>query len=287
VNDTILEAVLRRDRAVVAMALAVVTVLAWGYVLWLAADMAMPPAVAPSSSGGGMSGMDMGGGSKDMAGTDMGAAVAGVRPWAAVDFAFLLTMWAVMMVGMMTPSVAPMVLLYARVGRSAREGGQPIASTGWFFAGYLLVWIAFSIAATCVQGLLAGLALLTPMMATTSVILGSLILIAAGLYQWTPLKEVCLRQCQAPVAFLASHGGFRSDPRGALRVGIKHGTYCLGCCWALMALLFVGGVMNLLWIAGIATLILLEKTVPTGQLIPRISGALMLAAGVWLIVGAF
>jgi predicted metal-binding membrane protein len=123
-------------------------------------------------------------------------------------------------------------------------------------------------------------------MATNSTVLGGLVLIAAGLYQWTPMKGVCLQQCQAPIAFLASHGGFRSDPLGALRFGIVHGAYCLGCCWALMALLFVGGVMNVLWIAGIAILILLEKTVPTGQLIPRISGTLMAAIGVWLLVQA-
>jgi predicted metal-binding membrane protein len=123
-------------------------------------------------------------------------------------------------------------------------------------------------------------------MAADSAILGGLVLIAAGLYQWTPMKGVCLRQCQAPIAFLVSHGGFRSAPLGALRLGIDHGAYCLGCCWALMALLFVGGVMNVLWIAGIAILVLLEKTVPTGQLIPRISGMLMAAAGAWLILGA-
>jgi predicted metal-binding membrane protein len=144
----------------------------------------------------------------------------------------------------------------------------------------------FSIVATAAQWLLARLALLDPSMATNSAILGGLVLIAAGLYQWTPMKGVCLRQCQAPIAFLASHGGFRSAPLGALRLGIDHGAYCLGCCWALMALLFVGGVMNVLWIAGIAILVLLEKTVPTGQLIPRVSGALMAATGAWLILGA-
>jgi predicted metal-binding membrane protein len=293
VSDTALEAVLRRDRAVVATALAVVAVLAWAYVLWLA--MAMPTPPLPSAAvgemsrmnmGGDMSGMNMGGDSSGMATMDMGAAVApGFRPWAPADFAFIFTMWAVMMVGMMTPSVAPMVLLYAGVGRKARANSRPFASAGWFFGGYLLVWIVFSIAATGAQWLLTGLALLTAMMATTNVILGGIVLIAAGLYQWTPMKEVCLRQCQAPIAFLASHGGFRSDPIGALRLGFEHGLYCLGCCWALMALLFVGGVMNVLWIAGIATLILLEKTVPTARLIPRISGALLAAAGAWLLAG--
>ncbi|UVK44715.1 DUF2182 domain-containing protein [Mesorhizobium sp. AR07] len=284
-SDTALEAVLRRDRTVVTAALVIIAVLAWAYVLWLAADMAMQDAATPSAAGGDMGGMDMSG--TDMGGMDMGAVVApGFRAWAPADFAFIFAMWAVMMVGMMTPSVAPMVLLYAGVGRKARAGGRPIASTAWFFTGYLLVWVAFSVAATGAQWLLASLTLLSPMMATNSTVLGGLVLIAAGLYQWTPMKGVCLRQCQAPIAFLASHGGFRSDPLGALRFGIVHGAYCLGCCWALMVLLFVGGVMNVLWIAGIAILILLEKTVPTGQLIPRISGALMAAIGAWLVVQA-
>jgi predicted metal-binding membrane protein len=274
-SDSALEAVLRRDRTVVTVALVLIAVLAWAYVLWLAADM-----TAPGAAAGDMAGMDMGG-------MDMGAtATPGFRAWAPADFAFIFAMWAVMMVGMMTPSVAPMLLLYAGVGRQARARGRPIASTAWFFNGYLLVWVAFSVVATGAQWLLAGLTLLSPTMATNSRILAGLVLIAAGLYQWTPLKAVCLRQCQAPIAFLASHGGFRSDPLGALRFGVEHGAYCLGCCWALMALLFVGGVMNVLWIAGIAILILLEKTVPTGQLIPRISGVLMAGAGLWLLVGA-
>ncbi|MER8571988.1 DUF2182 domain-containing protein [Mesorhizobium sp. M1338] len=282
-TDTALEAVLRRDRAVVTAALVVIAVLAWAYVLWLAAHMVMPGSPLPDSAGSDMAGVDM----SNMGGMDMGATVApGFRAWASADFAFIFTMWAVMMVGMMTPSVAPMLLLYAGVARKARADGRPIASTGWFFAGYLAVWVVFSIVATGAQWLLARLALLDPSMATDSAILGGLVLIAAGLYQWTPMKGVCLRQCQAPIAFLASHGGFRSTPLGALRLGVDHGAYCLGCCWALMALLFVGGVMNVLWIAGIAILVLLEKTVPTGQLIPRVSGALMAAIGTWLVFRA-
>jgi predicted metal-binding membrane protein len=290
-GDTALEAVLRRDRAVVMAALVVIAVLAWAYVLWLAADMVIPGSPLPDSGGGDMAGMDMSnmdGSNMGMAGMDMGAAVApGFRAWALADFAFTFTMWAVMMVGMMTPSVAPMLLLYAGVGRKARADGRLIASTGWFFAGYLAVWVVFSLVATGAQWLLARLALLDPSMAAGSAVLGGLVLIAAGLYQWTPMKGVCLRQCQAPIAFLAGHGGFRSAPLGALRLGIDHGAYCLGCCWALMALLFVGGVMNVLWIAGIAILVLLEKTVPTGQLIPRVSGALMAAIGTWIVFQAF
>jgi predicted metal-binding membrane protein len=283
-SDTPLEAVLRRDRAVVTASLVVIAAVAWIYVLWLAADMAMP-GMAPVASGGDMAGMDMSGTGMGSAG--MGAEVApGFRVWETADFAFIFAMWAVMMVGMMTPSVAPMLLLYAGVGRRAEASGRPIASTAWFFAGYLLVWVIFSMVATGAQWLLTGLALLSPSMAANSAVLGGVVLIAAGLYQWTPMKSVCLSQCQAPIAFLSSHGGFRTAPLGALRLGMEHGAYCLGCCWALMALLFVGGVMNVLWIAGIAVLVLVEKTVPTGRLVPRVSGALLMAAGGWLVSGA-
>ena len=124
------------------------------------------------------------------------------------------------------------------------------------------------------------------MMASTSAAFGGIVLIAAGVYQWSPLKGSCLQACQAPFSFLQAHGGFRAEPIGALSLGITHGAYCLGCCVALMALLFVGGIMNLLWIAGLMMLILLEKLVPSGQLVSRVSGALFGAAGIWLLVGA-
>jgi len=270
--DAGLATLLRRDRLAVAAALIVVTLLAWAYLLWLSAQMAADGMTAMAD----MPGMDM----SAMA----GAMAPSIRAWAPADFAFMFAMWAVMMVGMMTPSVAPMLLLYAGVGRKAAESGTPFASTGWFFAGYLAVWTAFSALATLAQWALTALALLTPMMATSSATLGGIVLITAGLYQWTPLKETCLRSCQAPLAFLMAHGGFRDQPLGALRLGIAHGGYCLGCCFALMALLFVGGIMNVLWIAGLTILILLEKIVPAGLLIPRISGALIGAAGIWLLV---
>jgi predicted metal-binding membrane protein len=295
--DTALTLLLKRDRIVVAAALAVVTLLAWAYVLWLSAHMAMPmdvPATeTPAAASDGMAGMDMGTGASSgdgMAGMDMSGAsdplATAFRAWAPADFAFMFVMWSVMMVGMMTPSVAPMVLLYAAAGRKAAEGGAQLASTGWFFAGYLAVWIFFSALATFAQWALTSLALLTPMMATGSAVLGGILLVAVGLYQWTPLKAGCLRECQTPLGFLMRHGGFRAGPLGAARLGIAHGWYCLGCCFALMALLFVGGIMNLLWIAGLMILILLEKLVPAARLIPRISGAVAAAAGVWLIVGA-
>ncbi len=253
-GDTAFTQLLKRDRVVVAAALAVLTLLAWAYVLWLSARMGMPmesPAAAPAD---GMAGMDMAGAS--------GALEPAFRAWAPADFAFMFAMWSVMMVGMMTPSVAPMVLLYAGAGRKAAESGAPLASTGWFFAGYLAVWIGFSGLATLAQWALTSFLLLTPMMATANAVLGGIVLVAVGLYQWTPLKDTCLRACQSPLGFLMKHGGFRAEPLGAVRLGMAHGAYCLGCCFALMALLFVGGIMNVLWIAGLTILILSRKDRP-------------------------
>jgi predicted metal-binding membrane protein len=255
--DGTLEAVLRRDRLIVAIALGVIAALAWAYVLWLAADMDM-------------GGMNMSGFRMIPAGIGMMAPAA--APWSAVEFAFVFVMWAVMMVGMMAPSAAPMILMYARVGRQGGIAGKPIAATGWFAAGYFLAWAGFSLAATLVEWLLQRKALLDARMASGSVLLGAIVLIAAGIYQWTPLKNACLAQCQSPFRFLMSHGGFRSNVAGCLRLGFLHGIYCVGCCWILMALLFVVGVMNVLWIALLALLVLLEKLTPWGRWVARIAG---------------
>ena len=275
--DNALAELVKRDRVVVVASLVVLTLLAWAYVVWLSADMAMPENHSGAASSDGMAGMDMSGAGDALAPS--------FRSWAPADFAFMFAMWSVMMVGMMTPSVAPMVLLYTSVGRKAAEGGAPFAATGWFFAGYIAAWIGFSAFATLAQRALTALALLTPMLATASAVVGGALLVAVGIYQWTPLKDTCLRSCQAPLGFLTAHGGFRRDVLGAFRLGAAHGAYCLGCCFALMALLFVGGIMNLLWIAGLTILILFEKIVP-GRLISRISGALIGAAGIWLLAGA-
>ena len=228
-SGSVLEAVLRRDRAIIIAALSVLTVLAWTDLVWLANDMAM-------------GGMDMTGFRMIPAG--QGLMMPASEPWKPIEFGYMFAMWAVMMIGMMTPSVAPMILIYARVGRQARMDGKPFAATAWFAGGYLLAWTAFSLAATSAQWALERATLLTPMMVSASNILGGVVLIVAGLYQWTPLKEACLSHCQAPLTFILGHGGFRSDPTGALTLGLRHGLYCIGCCWALMALLFVGGVMN-------------------------------------------
>jgi predicted metal-binding membrane protein len=263
-TDSALEAVLRRDRLLVAGALSVTAALAWGYVLWLAADMDM-------------GGMDMTGFRMIPAG--LGLMAPASAPWGVIEFAFVFAMWTVMMIGMMAPSVAPMILMYARVGRQGNVKGKPLVATGWFAAGYFLTWIGFSLAATLVQWMIERAALLDSRMASASNVLGGIVLIAAGVYQWSPLKDVCLAQCQSPIGFLMRYGGFRGDLPGCLLMGLRHGAYCIGCCCVLMALLFVGGVMNVLWIALLAVLVLLEKLAPFGRWIARAAGVACVAAG--------
>ncbi len=269
-TKAMLEIILRRDRIIVAAALAALTALAWTYVLWLAADMDM--------------------GRMEMTGFRMVPAGIGIMapalaPWQATEFVYVFAMWAVMMVGMMTPSAAPMILIYALVGRQASAQGKPFAATGWFATGYLLTWVGFALVATVAQWALERTALLDPKMASASQVFGGIVLVAAGVYQWTPLKDICLAQCQSPLLFIQRQGGFHRDPLGSLRLGLRHGAYCIGCCWVLMALLFVGGVMNVLWIATISAFVLIEKIVPVGRLISRIAGAGFVAAGTWLVVG--
>ena len=201
-----------------------------------------------------------------------------LQPWSGAEFVFMFLMWAVMMVAMMLPSATPMVLRYAWIGRAAAFDAEPFGLTGWFAAGYLLVWFGFAFAATDAQWALERAALLTPM-ASTSNVVGGILLIVAGLYQWSRFKDICLAHCQDTPLFLQSHGGFRRTILGALKLGVWHGAYCVGCCWALMSLLFVSGVMNVLWMAAIAMLVLVEKTVG-GHLVSR-------AVGIGLIVGGW
>src|SRR6185312_7200550 len=199
-----------------------------------------------------MEGMNMSG--LRMVPAGMGIMTPTAAPWSTVEIALVFVMWAVLMVGMMAPSAAPMILMYARAGRQGKISGKPLAATGWFAAGYFLAWAAFSLAATVVQWALERQALLNTRMASANIVLGAVVLIAAGIYQWMPIKNACLAQCQTPFRFLMSHGGFRSSVRGCLQLGFVHGIYCVGCCWVLMALLFVVGVTNVLWIALLALL---------------------------------
>lgn len=262
-----LELTLRRDRAIVITTVIALAALAWVYVLWIA-DM------------GGMEMPDM---RMFRAGTQI-LMMPAEAPWTRLEFVVVFAMWSVMMVGMMLPSAAPMLLIYARVGRQASERQTPFAATGWFALGYGLVWTGFALIAATAQWGLDRLALITPQMAFAGAATRGVVLMAAGLYQWTPLKDVCLAQCQSPLAFIQRHGGFRRDVAGAVLMGLRHGAYCVGCCWTLMALLFVVGVMNVLWIAGLAMLVLIEKVLPVGPWFARSAGAALVAAGLWTLL---
>jgi predicted metal-binding membrane protein len=261
-DDTVLEAVLRRDRQVVVAALVAVIALAW---LWILLG-----------AGTGMSAMDMirGPGADGMAGM-MAPAV-----WTLGYAGIMFTMWWVMMAAMMLPSAAPILLLFARINRKEKSAGRPFIPTGIFTAGYLVAWGGFSALATGLQWALEQLGLLSPMMATTSYWLGGAILLAAGAWQLTPIKGICLRHCRSPMGFLVQ--SWRPGRGGAFRMGLEHGSYCLGCCWFLMGLLFFGGIMNLFWVIGLAVFVLLEKTVPMGSWIARIAGVGAAAWGVLL-----
>jgi predicted metal-binding membrane protein len=246
-----------RDRLAVSGGLVGITVAAWVYVVVTAHRMV-------TASGG-------------MNGDSMADAMTGVKPWTATEFGLTFAMWALMMVAMMVPTAAPMTLMYAAVARKAAAQHNPMAPTFVFVAGYITMWAIFSLVATVAQRALDQAALLSPMMVSASARLGAAILIAAGLYQLTPLKNACLKNCRAPAHFMSRY--WRAGNLGAFRMGLRLGEYCVGCCWILMALLFVGGVMNLLWIAAIAIFVLLEKTIPFGDVSGRVAGAAMILFG--------
>jgi predicted metal-binding membrane protein len=247
----------RRDRWVVWLALLGVTAIAWLYLLMLRADMT------------------------DVAMDEM-PGMAMVAPWTPAVFVLNFAMWWVMMLGMMLPSAAPMLLTFSTLNRSKRARGQGFVPTAVFLLGYLIVWGFFSLGATVAQGALERVALLSPMLAATSTVLGGGLLVLAGVYQFTPWKGACLRKCRSPFAFVVNH--WRDGWGGALRMGVEHGAYCLGCCWALMAVLFVVGVMNLLWVAGIAGFVFAEKLLPGGVWIGRVGGGAMVGVGIFLLV---
>jgi predicted metal-binding membrane protein len=256
ISPTPLEILLRRDRWLVGAALAVVIVLCWAWIVPMAIDMY-----------GTMTGS---------------SAWMMTAHWDFTHLALLFAMWVVMMAGMMLPSAAPALLIYAAVVRKSPVGARARAQVHAFGAGYLLVWTAFSLVATVLQRLLARWLLLSPMMDLPDRRLGGALLILAGLYQFTPYKRACLRHCRAPAEFLTSH--WRTGISGGFYLGWLHGFYCFGCCWALMLLLFVGGVMNLWWIAGLTFFVLLEKVAPFGGPGGRFFSLPLIALGAWFLV---
>jgi predicted metal-binding membrane protein len=255
-----IESLLERDRLLVVIALALLGILSWIYLVVLARDMAA----------GDMSLMGMG---------EMG--VVPMNHWTLNTFALALLMWCIMMIGMMVPSAAPMILLFAVITRKQSPGGNPGTSIAIFIASYLIIWAIFSLFATLAQWALTEVALLSPMMVSNSNILTIGLLLACGTYQLSPLKQACLGKCRSPLSFLMNE--WQQGNIGALKMGLSHGAYCVGCCWLLMALLFIGGVMNLLWIAMIAGLALMEKVFPHGELLGKLGGAMLLALASYML----
>ena len=270
--DATLEAVVRRDRRVVFAALTTVIALSWGYLL-VGAGMGTSALEMTPMAHLGMSGGMAGGPMMTPASWTLGHAV------------LMFFMWWIMMVAMMLPSAAPMVLLFAAVNRKQRETGRPYAATSVFALGYLAAWAGFSLVAVMLQWGFERTSLLSPTLVGANVIFGGVVLLAAGVYQLTPLKHACLGHCRSPHAFLGTH--WRRSASGALRMGLVHGAYCVGCCWFLMGLLFVGGVMNLYWIIGLALFVFFEKSVPVGHWLGYATGAALSVWGVAMLTLAF
>ncbi|MEO8049073.1 MAG: DUF2182 domain-containing protein [Acidobacteriota bacterium] len=250
-----METVLRRQRLIIGGCLAAMTLIAWSYLLHSKAameDMSMPGMVMYRTPESG-----------------------------AMSVLLLFVMWDVMMVAMMVPSAAPMILAFLTVNQRRQAASRPLVPVGIFVLGYLAVWTAYSAVATLAQWELHQASLLSPAMAATSPFLNGGLLLAAGVFQWTPLKRACLKGCRSPLSFLMSE--WREGTAGAFVMGLRHGSYCVGCCWVLMALLFVAGVMNLLWVAVIAIFVMAEKILARGELLGRMTGAALAIAGIVLI----
>ena len=252
--NTALEILLRRERLWILTGLAAAFLMCWAWIVPMALDMYGP--------------------------------MHGASKWMTADTpllrygTLLFAMWTVMMAGMMLPSAAPTLLLFTMVVRSHDAAHVPPRAYS-FLGGYLLVWTAFSLVATLLQLLLGALLYLSPMMQLRGQVMSGALVLVAGAYQLTPAKRSCLTACRAPAAFLARY--YRPGNGPALSLGLRHGAYCVGCCWALMLLLFVAGVMNLAAIAAIAVFVLLEKVMPLGAQGGRLSGVLLIACGVLLL----
>jgi len=252
--DTGIERLVARDRWLVAASLLAVIALAWIY-LWFDARMMEAMLRAdPSPPRGSIAG--------------------------ALALTFL--MWTIMMAGMMLPSAAPGILLYGTLARRNAAAGRTFAATWTYASGYLAVWTAFSLVVSSMQVGADEAGLLTPTMSFAGRLPAATILIVAGVYQWLPLKDICLAKCRSPLEFFVTR--WRDGRRGAFTMGAWQGLYCLGCCWALMLVLFVAGVMNLLWVALIAAFVFVEKLLPASRITGRIAGIGLIATGYWILL---
>jgi predicted metal-binding membrane protein len=250
-----LETALRHDRLSLAVVLIGIPLACWLWIVTMARDMYGP---MTGSSAWMMS-----------------------MVWDTPRLLLLWAMWAAMMAAMMMPSAAPLVLLYAMSARRRGHESRPALAIYALAAGYLVVWGSFSVGATALQRGLSRLLLLTPMMEPATPVAGAVVLLIAGLYQLTPLKRACLRACRSPLDFLMRD--WRMGPSGAFQMGLRHGLYCLGCCWALMLLLFAGGVMNLAVIVALTAWVIVEKLAPFGEQSARVSGALLVVVAGWML----
>jgi predicted metal-binding membrane protein len=252
--DAILKKLARQDRAIVILSAAAVTLFGWTYLAY---------------QGWAMEHMDL----VTMAMPSTGA-------WSPWDLLLVFAMWAVMMVAMMVPSVIPVLLTFATITRSLHGQGRVLVPLWVFLAGYLVLWSGFSLAATLAQWGFQSLALISPIMVSTSPLLSGLLLMMAGVYQWTPLKQACLRHCRSPLQFLLTY--WHEGSWGAFLMGLRHAFYCLGCCWLLMMLLFAVGVMNLGWIAVLSVFVLAEKIILRGFWLGKTGGIILMVWGGWL-----
>jgi predicted metal-binding membrane protein len=255
--NTILAGILKRDRAIVAFGLAGLVTLSWAYLICM--DW-------------GMRHMDVG--------MDM-LIMPAMQHWNAWDLLLVFLMWAIMMVAMMVPTASPVILLFAEINRRRAQEKGTFVATAQFLFGYLTAWTGFSAVATLAQWGLLTATLVSPMMENTNRMLGAGLLLIAGLFQFSRLKYACLAHCRSPIGFFATE--WRSDSWGAFKMGLKHGAYCLGCCWALMGLLFAFGVMNLLWVAGLSIFVLLEK-ITANRWVSRLSGFLFIGSAGWIVL---
>jgi predicted metal-binding membrane protein len=257
-NKKQIEETLKLDRVVAALGLSGITAISWIYMVNMAAGVAGAPqriqiCCSPY-----------------------------LKAWNASNLGLIFGMWTVMMIAMMVPSESPIVIMFAAINRGKGPGRQ-LLLTAAFLLGYLAVWTVFGALATLAQwGLHAG-ALLSSTMMINSSIFGGALLFAAGIFQWTGLKYACLSRCRSPLGFLINE--WREGVSGAGIMGMKHGIYCIGCCWLLMGLMFVAGVMNLLWMAVITVFVFLEKVVMGGFLISRFAGIVLIVWGMWMALG--
>ncbi len=246
---------LQRERLLTFSGLALMTVLAWAYMLHMAWKML---------------------------GKGMDIDLACLGHWGPVDLAHMFVMWSIMMVAMMVPSATPMIIIFATVNRERSKMRGPFIPTGLFVLGYLIAWTVYSALAIMVQWGLHNAALLTHTLVITSPLLGAVLLVAAGIFQWTPLRDACMTQCRSPFGFIMTQ--WREGHRGALIMGLKHGIYCVGCCWMLMILSFVLGVMNVVWMAALTAFMVLEK-LTDNKWISRTVGMILVVWGLWVIAG--